>query len=200
MKLHAPMLALLLTGVIAAVGLMGCGGGGSGSPAQQPISGEVYVGQKLSPGLDMGVNTSEGKTDWVTDRNGYMECRYPEGQQWGAVFITVGTPVGPGEHRQTRDYSQFQFLVLELKGGAGGERVAVGVKTDTDLDNGEEPKHLADNLSTDWATIRIPLSELVRKPYYPADRFKRLYVVCELVFEPTFPAEVVYFRNIRFEP
>jgi hypothetical protein len=160
---------------------------------------KIYVGETLSEGYDMGVNTSGGITDWVTDQHGYMQCNYPPGQDWGAVFITTIPLTGVVGDREPKDFSAYDYLALDLKGGAGGERVSIGVKTHTDPDNGLEPKFVADNLTTDWVTYKIPLSDLVREPNYPASRFQTLYVVCELVFEPGTPAETVCFRNVQFE-
>jgi hypothetical protein len=157
----------------------------------------VYAGTTLSPGFDMGVATGGGRADWVTDHEGYMEAAYPAGQQWGAIFLTKGPPSGDEDFRQTLDASSFNYLVLDLKGAAGGEKVALGVKTASDPDNGLEPKHPVGDLTTNWQTVSVPLAELVRAPKYPADRFGKLYVVCELVFGRD--AETIFFRNVRFE-
>jgi hypothetical protein len=164
----------------------------------QATSGDVCVGATLASGLDMGVNTSGGRTDWVAKRQGFMECVYPAGQQWGAVFITVGPPTSDVSGRGTRDYSAYDSLSLELKGAAGGERVSIGVKTAADPDDGMEPKYVVSDLARDWRTVTIPLSSLVRPPVYPGARHSRLYVVFEIVFEPGTPAETVSFRNVRF--
>jgi exo-beta-1,3-glucanase (GH17 family) len=168
-----------------------------GSPRPRP--GDVYVGKKLVPGYDMGVNTSEGRTDWVIDHQGYMECRYPAGQSWGAVFITVGRPTPTVMSRRTKDVSAFHYLTLELKGEKSGETVWVGMKTQDDPDDGQEPKYAVRNLPREWRTIRIPLASLVQAPDYPKSRLRHIYVACELVFEPEVSAETAFFRNVRFE-
>ncbi|HLK56576.1 MAG TPA: Ig-like domain-containing protein [Chthonomonadaceae bacterium] len=164
-----------------------------------PPTVDVYAGATLSPGFNMGVNTSGGLTNWVTDQHGYMDCAYPAGQQWGAIFLTVGPPVSDLSSRETYDLSVYDFLSIDLKGGSGGETVSIGMKTATDPDNGLEPTYVAANLSSGWQTVKIPLSSLVNPPAYPATRFTNMYVVCELVFEPGTSAETVSFRNIRFE-
>jgi hypothetical protein len=161
--------------------------------------GDVYVSLLLAAGFDEGVNTSGKKMNWVADGQGFMMCNYPAGEQWGAVFITVGKPTSAIAERKTVDFSSFNFMVLELKGSLGGEMVDIGIKADNDADLGLEPKHLVSNLTTDWQTFKIPLSEFTRQPDCSASRLRRLYVVCELVFEPGFPPEGVSFRNIRYE-
>jgi len=174
----------------------GGGNGGSGNGGgSTPLT--VYSGSALSPGFDMGVNTSGGLTNWVTDEHGDMNCAYPSGQQWGAVFLTVGTPTSDTSSRKTIDVSAYSYLALDLKGASGGERVSIGVKTEADPDNGLEPKYVASNLTTSWQTIKIPLTSLVSGPNYPMSRFSHLYVVCELVFDPDLP-ETVFFRNVEF--
>jgi hypothetical protein len=152
----------------------------------------VYVGTTLASGYDMGVNTSGGCTDWVDDMNGYMRMAYPSGQDWGAVFITVGKPRNPP--RPGRDLSNYQTLSLELRGELGGEQVWVGLKDNTDRDDGRETKIRVSSLPTDWRTFTFPLSS-----FDTAD-LTRLYVVTEFVFEPGTPAETVYFRNIQYLP
>jgi len=156
----------------------------------QPHS--IYYGPRLADGYDMGVNTSGGLTDWVTDMGGYMRMAYPSGQSWGAVFITVGPPTAPP--RPGKDLSSYQTLSLELRGEVGGEDVWIALKDKYDPDNGSETKILVPNLTTDWQTFTFPLLNFVN-----AD-LRQLYVVTLFVFEPGTPAETVYFRHIRYLP
>jgi hypothetical protein len=180
----------------------GCGGGGTSNHSNGPTPGpaDVYDGATLSPGFDMGVNTSGGLTNWVTaNPQGYMVCAYPSGQSWGSIFIVAGTVTPSGSPRTTYDYSSYNYLALDLKGASGGELVSVGVKTDTDPDNGDEPLYAVPQLTTSWQTFKIPLTSLVNAlAGYPATRFSHLYVVCELVFL-TGSAETIYFRNVQYE-
>ncbi|HLK56575.1 MAG TPA: hypothetical protein VKU00_08425 [Chthonomonadaceae bacterium] len=192
-------------GILAALGAVsllspGCGGGGGNNnstpnPNPTPNRGIIYVGTALSSGYDMGINTSGGQTNWVTDQHGYMDCAYPAGQQWGAIFITAGK-VG-NNPPTTYDYSSYNFLVLDLKGAVGGEQASVGVKTESDPNNGQEPLFVASNLTTSWQTFKIPLSSLIAGSTYPSSRFSHLYVVCELVF--TGSPETISFRNVQYE-
>ena len=156
----------------------------------QPHS--IYYGPRLADGYNMGVNTSGGLTNWVTDMGGYMRMAYPSGQQWGVVFITVGPPRNPP--RPGKDLSRYRTLSLELRGQVGGEDIRIGLKDNTDPDDGSETKVLVSDLTTEWQTFTFPLSD-----FKTADR-TRLYVVIEFVFEVGTPAETVYFRHIRYLP
>jgi len=159
-----------------------------------PVTGPqpVYMGSALAPDYDMGVATSGGLTDWVTDMGGFMCMAYPDDQDWGAVFITVGQPTAPP--RPSQDLSGYQALSLELRGEGGGESVWVGLKDSTDPDDGTETKQQVSNLTQDWRTFTFPLSS-----FSTADP-ARLNVVTEFVFEPGTPAETVCFRNIQYLP
>jgi LysM repeat protein len=152
----------------------------------------IYTRQTLASGLNMGVDTSNGRFDWVTDMNGSLCMNYPSGQDWGAVFITVGEPTQPP--RPSLDFSGYETLSLELRGGSGGETVSIGIKDNTDPDNGSETKLRVTNLTTEWQTFTFPLSS-----FSTAD-LSNLYVVTEFVFAAGTPAENVCFRNIQYLP
>ncbi len=153
----------------------------------QPI---VSAGRLVS-GYDMGVNTSGGRTDWVKMEDENSQCMaYPGNQSWGAVFITRGKPTP--QPRSSQDLSQYQTLSLELRGAKGGESVLIGLKDNTDPDDGSETKIPVSNLTTDWKTFTIPLSK-----FDTAD-LSKLYVVTEFVF--TANPQTVCFRNIEYLP
>jgi len=154
---------------------------------QQPRT-NVLIGAKLTPGFNMGVNSSEGKTDWLKSEGEQLKMLYPHDQSWGAVFITVGTPKQPP--RPFRDLSAYNILTIEMKGGVGGERLGIGIKTNTQPDDGSETK-VPVTLTSDW------------KPYqFRLDRFEgadldKLYVVAEFVFSGS-DAVTVFARNISY--
>jgi len=151
---------------------------------------DVLVGSKLSSGFDMGVNSSEGRTDWLerdTDQ-GHFKMSYPSGQSWGAVFITVGKPKVPP--RPSRDFSAYQTLSIEMKGGSGTKVVDIGIKTNTQPDDGSETK-VTLKLDPDWKTYEIPLNKFV------GTDSRNLYVVTEFVFADS-EAQTLYVRNIRY--
>jgi hypothetical protein len=150
----------------------------------------IYVGENLSGGYDMGVDTSGHQYAWVTNLHGAMKLNYPPGQDWGAVFITVGKPVPPGE-RQSRDFSHYQTLAVDLRGEQGGERLRIGIKDKNNSDDGKEIK--ADvTLTAEWQTYRFPLA------YFVTADLAHLYVPIEFVFDSGVGAETVYFRNVWY--
>ncbi len=138
----------------------------------------------------MGVNTSGGVTNWLTVENGEICMAYPSGQSWGAVFITVGKVKPPP--RPGKDFSSNSQLSLELQGQSGGESVSIGIKDNSQPDDGTETKVLVSSLSTDWKTFTFPLSQ-----FSGAD-LSNLYVVIEFVFADT--PETVCARNIQYLP
>jgi len=160
------------------------------SPVSRQIR-TVFDSRGLASGYDMGVDSSEGRQNWLWEAGDGMEMAYPAGQTWGAAFITVGRPVNPP--RPWKDFSSFRTLSVEVRGGTGGESVEIGMKDAADPDNGGETKARVSNLSSAWRTYEFPLSS-----FNTADLTK-LYVVVEFVFSGS-AAQAVYFRNVRFLP
>jgi hypothetical protein len=160
-------------------------------PASPSAGLSIYAGEKLSASYDMGQDSSAGPQPWVTDMKGYMKMSYPSGLDWGALFITVGKPRNPP--RPGRDFSAYKTLSVDLKGEKGGELVNIGIKDNTNPDDGSEVR-ITVQVTSDWKTYALPLSQ-----FTTAD-LTRLYVVAEFVFEPGWPPETVYFRNIRYLP
>lgn len=163
----------------------------SALPASTPRSDArvIFGGGKLSDGYDMGIDTSGKRRDWMTQQGDAMCMAYPSGQDWGAVFITVGKAVDV--NRPGQDFSKYSKLAIELRGDAASQSVLVGLKDSTNPDNGLETKIPA-SLTPDWKTVEFPLTR-----FNTAD-LRRLYVVTEFVFDRT-PANVC-FRNIQFMP
>ena len=154
---------------------------------QQPRQ-DVLIGAKLTSGFDMGVNSSGNKTNWLKTEGDHLKMSYPSDQSWGAVFITVGKPKQPP--RPFRDLSAYNMLTIEMKGAVGGEQLEVGIKTNTQPDDGSETK-VPVKLTSEW------------KPYqFRLDRFggadlDKLYVVTEFVFSGPDSA-TVFARNISY--
>jgi exo-beta-1,3-glucanase (GH17 family) len=154
----------------------------------------VYMGASLSSGYDMGVSASFASSLVVQDEVGSICMDYNPGGgalSWGSAFITVGPPVQPP--RPGQNLSGYHTLSLELKGDLGGENVAVGLKDNTDPDNGSEVKLNASGITTDWQTFSFPLAS-----FTTAD-LTQLYVVTEFVLSGE-PAQRVCFRNIQYLP
>jgi hypothetical protein len=128
---------------------------------------------------------------WLIDNGDSMEMAYPSGQEWGAVFITVGVPVDTS--RPWKDFSHFSQLSVDLKGESGGESVAIGIKDADDEDTGQETKISINNLTNEWKTYEFRLQD------FTTAHLNKLYVVTEFVFSGN-TAETVYFRNVRYLP
>ena len=154
---------------------------------QQPRK-DVLIGASLKPGFDMGVNSSGNNTSWLKSEGDHLKMSYPPGQSWGAVFITVGKPKQPP--RPFLDLSAYNMITIELKGAVGGEQLEIGIKTNTQADDGSETK-VPVTLTADW------------RPYqFRLDRFDgtdphTLYVVTEFVFSGP-DATTVLARNISY--
>lgn len=149
---------------------------------------DILVGSELSEGFDMGVNSSGGKTDWLSKEPDHMKMAFPANQKWAAVFVTVGEPTDPP--RPSMDFSEFRTLSIEMRGAVGGERVEIGIKSNDQPDTGRETKKTV-ALTPAWKVYEFPLDEFKR-----AD-LKNLYVVTEFVYNGT-ATQTVYFRNIKY--
>lgn len=145
---------------------------------------DVLVGSQLSEGFDMGVNSSEGRTDWLSAGDGQIMMAYPAGQDWGAVFITVVSATS------TVDYSAFTTLSMEMRGKVGGESVEIGIKSIDQPDDGSETK-LPISLTTDWTTYTFPLG------LFTGVDLTKLRVVAEVVFAGA-TAQTVYLRSVKY--
>lgn len=147
----------------------------------------VFIKGKLGSGLNMGVNTSDGITDWVRVSNN-ITMKYPGRQSWGAVFITIGEPTQPP--RPARDYSKYNKLLIEMKGEKGGESVLIGLKDKDDPDDGSESKTRL-NLTRQWGIYEIKIKE-----NFITTDLKKLNVVSEFVFESK--PQTIFVRKIQF--
>lgn len=148
---------------------------------------DVLVAGKLTPGFEMGVNSSESKTNWLRSETGQLRMTYPSDQSWGAVFVTVQ---GSAKPRPFRDMSVYNTLTIEMKGGLGGERLDIGIKSNGQPDNGTETK-VPTRLSSEWKSYDFRLEK------FDNAELEKLYVVTEFVFSGPDPA-TVYFRNISY--
>ena len=79
---------------------------------------EIFVQDQLLAHYHIGVDTSGRQRAWFSTSNGALEMAYPAEQRWGALFITVGEPTNPP--RPWKDFSDFESIVLELRGEKGG--------------------------------------------------------------------------------
>jgi len=148
----------------------------------------IFMSGKLEPGYDMGVNTSDGNTNWVNITSGEICMGYLGRQKSGDVFITVGKPRFPP--RPSKDLSAYRTMSLELKSDVDNESILIGVKDNLDPDDRSETKYRVEDLTTDWQKFEIPLSK-----FTSAD-FSKVYVVIEFIFENT--PKTICARNIQY--
>lgn len=149
----------------------------------------VLTGSKLSSGFDMGLNTSNEKTNWLINEDGFMSMSYPSGQSWGAVFITVGKPKDPP--RPYKNFSAFNTLTVEMKGAHGGEQLEIGIKSNEQPDDGSEKK-IQVQLTSEWQPFSFPLNK------FNGVDLNKVYVPIEFVFSGP-KEQKVYFRNVKYE-
>lgn len=149
----------------------------------------IFGNGVLATGYEVGVNTSGGRTDWVKVEGDALCMTYPSAQSWGAVFITTG-PLA-ATPRPAQDLSGYSKLSLELRGKSGGESVWIGLKDNTDPDDGTETKIKAKDLTTAWKKYEFNLSD-----FTTAD-LKRIYIATEFVFDQATETGVCT-RNIEY--
>lgn len=149
----------------------------------------ILTGTQLGNGLAINLNTSDNRTDWLSNDGSSLIMRYPGGQStFGVVFITVGPAVPPG-NRPSQDISPYQTIVLDMRGDAGSS-VGIGIKDSTQQDDGSEIK-VPVTLSGDWQTNSISLSRFSRVDLTHA------YVLAEFVFTGS-QSQLLQVRNIRY--
>jgi uncharacterized protein (TIGR03437 family) len=157
------------------------------SSAQSVQQRDVMIAGNLTSGFDMGVNTSGGRTDWVSPDNGSLKMAGPPGQDWSAVFVTWGPSVS--QSRPGTDMSAYATLVVEIRGDPG-KTLQIGIKDKDQADDGNETK-VTVLLTSNWRSYAIPLSRFTKAGV------NKLYVVAEFVWPAQSPT-TAWVRNIRF--
>jgi hypothetical protein len=148
---------------------------------------------KFAPGYNMGVDSHKGQRDWVINNTYSMRMEYPgKPNEWGVVFFTVGEsqPDYMIEKRESRSFTMFDSLKVDMRGIGKNETVYIGMKDKNDYDDGSETK-IPVNLTPNWQTYSFALEE-----FYDLD-LKNVYVPIEFVFEDDTKTTVL-FRRIRF--
>lgn len=170
--------------------LVGCGSPTSPTPASQPF---LVINQSghLDRELDLFVDTSLQLRSWVSNLPDSLQAAYPSGQQWGFVGAVLRGSTTLGS-RPGRDLSGYKTLQLDLRGAVGGETVQIGIKDNTDSDDGTETRK-TETLSTNWQTFTYTLAD-----FRMAD-LTRVYLLFELVFNGT-GGRTVFLRNVRYVP
>lgn len=162
------------------------------SPTPTPLPHCIYQGGSLCGGYDMGVDDSAQQRNWIRNVEDYIRMEYPGGLTWGAVFITFGPPRNPP--RPGQNLSQYSHISMELRTVSSTACVRVGIKDNTDPDNGSEAKIRQCIPNRQWETFTFPL------PAFATADLTRLYVVTEFVFELEDAGQphTVEFRNIIY--
>jgi hypothetical protein len=158
---------------------------------QPPSEYVVYNGRELTIGYNIGVDSSGRMHGWLEDTGNELVMNYPDGQTWGAVFITVGESRPSPMERQVRNFSNFDTLIISMKGARGGERIDIGIKDRADPGDGSESRRTV-TLTNTYSEYRFPLRE-----FRTAD-LQNLYVVTEFVFGRNSPCSV-YVNSVRFQ-
>ncbi len=158
------------------------------SQEDAPAVRDVLVGDSLKSPFNMGVDDNEHRHNWLSKDDGHLVLSYPPGLDWGAVFITRGQPkVKP---RPFIDLSAYKTLVIDMRGGLGGEHIEIGIKTNEQDDDGSETK-LPVKLTANWKEYPFPLRSF--KDASP----DKLYVVTEFVFADS-KAQTVLVRGVKY--
>jgi exo-beta-1,3-glucanase (GH17 family) len=152
---------------------------------------DVYVGSGLEKPFSLGIDTSNQQRNWLMDKHGSLLLNYPANQQWGGMFITAGPAAPPGQ-RLSLDLSAYHSLLVDMRAGADGQCVLLGIKDRTQPDDGSELK-IQQCLTTQWSTITLPLNKFAHVD------LAHLYVVFEILFQGA-TGVTVELRNIRYSP
>jgi len=153
----------------------------------------IFNDGQLSAGYSMGVDSSEHLTNWVNNDTGDGSVRmdYPEGQSWGAVFISVGQLTNSS--KPFKDFSQLHTLSLTVRGAVGNEQFYVGLKDANASNDPVETRYLISNTTTLWQTYTYTIDS-----FSPINS-SILNIPLEFVFSGSTP-QTLYFRNIEFLP
>jgi len=155
---------------------------------------DIFVGG-LEAGFGLGIDTSAHQYGWLTAEQGTLTLAYPPNQAWGAMSITVGQAVPPG-NRPAIDLSGYGSLALDIRLAPGRSTqpgcVSLGIKDRTQPDDGTETKAQECLNSSNWSAISVPLTA-----FSGAD-LTQLYVVFEVVFSNV--VGPIQLSNIRYSP
>jgi uncharacterized protein (TIGR03437 family) len=178
--------------------------------AQNPAEFDALLGTSLASGLDLGINTSGGLTNWLTPQpppptQGDLSMVCPGGQLWCAMFITDGPAVSTYP-RLGIDVSGYQTMIVEIEGDAG-TTIQIGIKDATQSDDGTETK-VTLPVTSNWTAFAIPLTSFLTPvpahvynnivyPTHVVDLTK-IYVPCEFVFAGGPQPQAVKVRTILY--
>ena len=120
--------------------------------AQLVIDGQIAVQTYFVNGVAAGFETVFDFRS-IEKTGDALHIDYPGSKSWAAIFLLyLGTDVG----RASRDFLQFDKLVLELKGDRGDEVITVSIK-DRYLPDTEPPESTRLRITNQWETYEIDL-------------------------------------------
>ena len=143
----------------------------------------IYA-DRLTPGFDIGVESSSQKRDWLSEENGVMRMAYPTGQSFGSVFVVTGA-VPLVKIRE--DLSNYATLTVDLRGETGAETLMVSVG---DLYGSPSKMHLVIDLVSTWKTYKFSLLD------FGTTNLKLARTLPSFAFAGG-AAQTVYFRNLK---
>ena len=171
------------------------------------LAGGIFLGGCLSPqdpadafefvvfngaignGLDLGIASSSGRTDWVDITGGEIRLHYPSGESWGSAFLVAGV-VAPGPPHPDLDMSAFSCLELVLRSDAVRSEVHVGVKSSLAPDTQATSTYVLE-VGQSWEHHIINLSA------WDDAELSHLYVLTSLELQ-AHNAVNLYCKEIRF--
>jgi hypothetical protein len=160
------------------------------TPAPGPL---VVVNEagKLAAGYDLFVNTDRGRSDWLREVGEGLQAAYPAGQAWGFIGAANAGPSDLASRKGT-DLSGYKILQMQMRGSTGGEAVAIGIKDNSDPDDGTETRRML-VLTSSWQTYTFNISD-----FRTADA-KRIYLLFEVVFDGG-PGRTIFVRDVQYVP
>jgi hypothetical protein len=88
---------------------------------QCPPNQVILDGASLGTGVQVGLNTSQGETDWLSNNGSMLIMQYPPDQAWGTVFFTFG-PAEPVGQRTGKDMSSLPISGTHDDGRPGNSQ------------------------------------------------------------------------------
>lgn len=146
----------------------------------------------LEPGYEIGVDSENGRKNWLVQNPYSMRMDYPGyPETWGVVYFTIGEsyPDFLMDRREAKSFTMFDSLLLDMRSNDRAV-IHIGMKDKYDRDNGWETK-LPIKVDSIWRTYSFALDQ-----FHGLD-LENVYVPVEFVFEDDTPATVL-FRNVRF--
>jgi hypothetical protein len=156
-----------------------------------------------SKGFSIKVSDSEMRGGWLGRHAGYFKMKYSEDLSWMTLYFTAGeSPISPIRPLvgHSEDFSEYNYLVVEMKGEVGGECVLVGIRDTDDPDDRSETRKAVE-VTAEWAEYWIDLKFFARRdPSESPLVLGKIYMPAELAFPCGARAgtQIVYVKNIKY--